>query len=422
MRSLLLASAIAPLLVYCVDAISPNVDHPPHRYLKSKKSAKKTICDPKFSNMFVFGDSLSDQGNLVTIVENPLLKPGFATNGKFAVEYIAEEFGVDLQMSNHLLASLQSNPQLITGTNYAVAQAQAARAEIVDTPLQIDAFMTVHKGKAPSDALYVVFIGGNDIKNYSYDDRYLDGNLDKTDEEVFTNLRFSVKSIVELLVQPLIDAGARDIVVVDSAPIHLIPFVNLNQPPTRATAVERAFIFFNNELKEALRAVECLNNMNIVHHQEIAELFTEADKKGLQVESPCVINFAGIPGGIPPIPPLNGTLDAPYLWDPTCNLPDAPGFATWDEIHPTTAVHQIIAEGIINQIRTEICPDKRMRSSTKACRTSKSKANEVKASKSSKEKASKSSKGKSSKNSKGKAVKSSKGKKFEAKKIRKTKK
>ena len=44
----------------------------------------------------------------------------------------------------------------------------------------MDAFMAVQGGKAPSDALYVVFIGGNDIVEQSYDDRY------RIDVEPFT--------------------------------------------------------------------------------------------------------------------------------------------------------------------------------------------------------------------------------------------
>ena len=138
-----------------------------------------------------------------------------------------------------------------------------------------------------------------------------------------------MKAIIELLVQPLIDAGARDIVVVDSAPAHTAPFVNLNQPAERAANVKQAFLFFNEELERAILVVECLNDMNIVHHQKISELDTTTAKLGLSSESPCVIGFTGIPASIPPILSLNGVFTAPppSLYDPTCVLPDAPGFA-----------------------------------------------------------------------------------------------
>jgi len=379
MISLILALAIAPLLVCCVDAASMRDDHYPHRLLKGQKSVGKPTCDPKFSSMFVFGDSLSDQGNFASVAGNPLIKPGLFSNGRVAVEYIADEFGLELQMSNHLIAGIQNNLQLITGTNYAVGKASATPGDMFSTSEQMTAFMAKHEGDAPSDALYLVFIGANDVVRASYDSRYrpdMEESFDPTitDKEVFTKLRKVVKSIIELLVEPLVDAGARNIVVMNSPPAQEIPFVTFRQPEERAKNVERAITFFNDELKEALHTVECLNDMNIVHHQKIATPFTDAEKLGFQTKTPCVISFDGIPGAIPPILPLNGNFTSvPQIWDETCTLPDAPGFAFYDEFHPTTAIHKLVAEGVVDQIRAEICLDKRMNPSTKACKKSKTK-------------------------------------------------
>jgi len=145
-----------------VDAkISPD-DRLRHRFLKHHKSTKSAKCNNlHFSNIFVFGDSLSDQGNFASVVD--VYPPGFASNGKFAVEYVAESFGLGLEMSNHLISLGMKDPQLITGNNYAVASGRAAVGHLFNTPTQVGAFMLKHKNSAPSDALYIVMIGGNDL-------------------------------------------------------------------------------------------------------------------------------------------------------------------------------------------------------------------------------------------------------------------
>jgi len=361
MISLFLTSVNVALIFNCVAARDSHGVRRPQRVLENQKATKSTTCDMlTFSNMFVFGDSLSDQGNFATL-GFPLIEAGFATNGMFAVEYIAQEFNLDLQISNHLVALSTNNPELITGTNYAVVQAQAraVAGDSFNLPIQVGAFMLAHQGSAPPDALYFIFIGGNDVIDISYVDRLT--NPGKTDAAVFEELDISVKSIIDEAVQPLIDAGALDIVVVDSGPTSTTPFVSLNQPEERAANVERANAYFNNELKEAIIAVEALNDMNIIHHQEISDLTANIENLGLVIDSPCVINFSGIPGSIPPIASLNGGTSVPAIFDKTCVPPEAAGFAAWDELHPTTVVHEITAEKIIDQIRAEIC-----RTSTKA--------------------------------------------------------
>lgn len=132
-----------------------------------------------------------------------------------------------------------------------------------------------------------------------------------------------VKAIIDTLVQPLIDAGARDIVVANTPPVHITSYATLNQPADRAANVEQAARFFNEELERAMHEVECLNDMNIVHYQQLTEIYTLSAKLGLQSDSPCIIGFSGIPASIPPISILNNA-SPPSVWDTTCVLPDDP--------------------------------------------------------------------------------------------------
>jgi hypothetical protein len=53
-----------------------------------------------------------------------------------------------------------------TGTNYAVGAARAYEDGVnVNLPAQVAAFLTHTGGAAPSDALYVIEMGGNDVRD-----------------------------------------------------------------------------------------------------------------------------------------------------------------------------------------------------------------------------------------------------------------
>ncbi len=115
-----------------------------------------------FSNAYILGDSLSDAGNLAAVpgYEFLLAYPyddGFS-NGPRAVEVLA---GISRPVCRSVIAS--GWPDL--GTNYAVAGARAAGDEVIDLGAQLSVMLFDQAGSLPSDALYVVFIGGNDIRD-----------------------------------------------------------------------------------------------------------------------------------------------------------------------------------------------------------------------------------------------------------------
>jgi len=117
---------------------------------------------PSFREIVVFGDSLSDTGNLASLPEFgflniPPFDRGFS-NGPRAVEVLANSIGLDVDPSLHLVG-----PPV--GTNFAVSGARARRINPIDLPAQIGTFLLNNSGTAPSDALYVVLIGGNDVRD-----------------------------------------------------------------------------------------------------------------------------------------------------------------------------------------------------------------------------------------------------------------
>ncbi|MDH5216477.1 MAG: SGNH/GDSL hydrolase family protein, partial [Gammaproteobacteria bacterium] len=169
-----------------------------------------------YSAMYVFGDSLSDTGNLAAYLHSTgVLDPSEQlpfpyyqnriSNGPVAVDHIAETL------------ALSVIPSLMGGTNYAVAGAKAGGDTLADLPAQLELFVANHSVAGvtdiPQDALYIVFIGGNDV-------RAARGEIDTSSARKI--IRKAVDNIGHA-VRALISAGARHIMVVNSPDIGKIP-------------------------------------------------------------------------------------------------------------------------------------------------------------------------------------------------------
>ena len=88
------------------------------------------------------------------------------TNGPVAVQLLAESLGLSANASLWL-----TGPAVPAGTNYAVGGATAAlrlrsaRAVNINLPTQVGAYSLYASDHADPNALYVVMIGGNDVRN-----------------------------------------------------------------------------------------------------------------------------------------------------------------------------------------------------------------------------------------------------------------
>ncbi len=118
-----------------------------------------------FSGIYVFGDSLSDTGNLsiATVdTDDPQPNPtqpydgGRFSNGPLWVEGLAHGLGL----------AGQARPYLMGGNNYAYAGARTGTALTPPGVLaQVAGIWGQSVGVADPDALYVVVGGGNDMRN-----------------------------------------------------------------------------------------------------------------------------------------------------------------------------------------------------------------------------------------------------------------
>lgn len=282
---------------------------------------------PEFTNIVVFGDSLSDTGNVAHLTYD---KYGFRVPGP-AADYTDGSFtdGFDTQPAAQLYSgvwikqlaeSMPSKPEvknsLDGGTNYAYGFAITGTGTVAFTFGPGDSLAVVvenigqqitdylaTKPKITPKTLFVVWGGANDL---------IRGGL--TEENILgaaANQMFNI--------QRLIDAGATQFIVPNLPPLGLIPRVNGN--PAIAGLVNQASAFYNLALGAGVQLILKSNNGK---HLQIAQL----DVFGLFsriVATPSNYSFANVTASSQGMP-VN---------------PDS--YLFWDDLHPTTHGHNILA-------------------------------------------------------------------------------
>lgn len=298
-----------------------------------------------YSNIYVFGDSLSDNGNLRAIAPEQTYGDRF-TNGPVAVEVLAAGLGFSLTPSLHLL---QTPP---FGNNFAVAGAKAVdedgneQTPDINLPTQVNAFLQINGGQAPSDALYIVLIGGNDIREA----REIKAGLVFASnfwERLMIHIEATVsisKAVQSQIAQinKLIAAGAQHILVANAPDIGAIPETSLISAGLLAQAqtnyqkyqakllpemVTGLSTTYNYVLRKSLAKVEGQSGLDIIEYDLFdyltAQINNAADLGYVNTTEACIWMFSQA-----------GTVN------PACDFPAANTFLFWDEIHPTAKAHQ----------------------------------------------------------------------------------
>jgi len=282
----------------------------------------------------VFGDSLSDNGNLAIITAgtstgDALLDFPYAngrvTNGSVAVEWMNRFLGLP-----DLTASLSG------GTNYAVAGATARRtgdtaADIISLRSQVLQHIQ-SEGSLSTNTLYAIVIGGNDLR----DARSAPTNAAARSISTDTARAIS-QSIAALSL-----AGARKFIVTNGPDIGLIPETRLlaaaaGIPTLPRTARVRTRVY-NRILLRTLARLNQRIPGDIVHYNLFGVLNTIvrfAPGNGFTVTNrPCFISSGGV---------LN--------YDRACNNgANLNSFLFFDPIHPSASAHRIVGRSMFRKI------------------------------------------------------------------------
>ncbi|MEB3279113.1 MAG: SGNH/GDSL hydrolase family protein [Lyngbya sp.] len=330
-----------------------------------------------FSKLYVFGDSLSDSGNIFNLTTDlnqippQLIPPGLEippvtppvppydedgrfSNGLVWVDYLAENLGLTLTPSTELSvlfpgsqeqATLTTDPisgELIispffngmTATqsvNFAFGGSQTgviSEDRIPGLLTQVGWFIndlaSVNQLADP-EALYIVSSGPNDYQTIP------NPNPEQTVSNIVTT------------VQALYNSGARNIMVsnmsdLGQTPRALSPFAPIPSAPlTEITQVH------NSLLTQALNNLSLLPDINIIP-LDIFSLYDQTFKNPEQFGFTTVTEAC-----LSPDPSFFPNLTPPQSVTFTiCDQPDE--YVFWDGIHPTTASHEVLAEFALAQL------------------------------------------------------------------------
>jgi len=248
---------------------------------------------PPYDAIYVFGDSLTDTGNVPA--EPYLHYQGRWSNGPLWIEYLSVRFGFPYNARN----------------NYARSGAQCD-----DTYQQVTNFVP---STNVSQSLFVVWAGGNDFLQ-EYDAHWFD-NSGWTAQIVY-----SVRSLSNAVVN-LYAKGARFILVPNTVDVTEIP--TLNYLPNFLRDYLRSKVQqFNHELATAL------DELQAAHPSlKLFRCDTYAAELSM-LRTPAAYGFTK--------ENIDSLSDVTLL-DKSFNGPGA-RYVFWDPIHPTTKSHAIIAD------------------------------------------------------------------------------
>jgi phospholipase/lecithinase/hemolysin len=283
----------------------------------------------RFSGIVVFGTSLSDPGNAFVLLGdantppdfmlNPLLIPSAPyargghhfSNGATWVEQYARSVG----LGDSVRAALATTDPAVS--NYAVGAARAYNDGVnFNLTRQVDAFLQRSGGVASPNALNVVEMGGNDIRD-AFQAYAVGGNGGPILEKALASIAGNI--------QRLYAVGAREFLVWVAPNVALTPAIRSLGPAAGALATNLTQAF-NGGLAQVLGQLSFgLPGINFARLDAYQILYAIVADPALfdltNVTTACVT---------PNIPPF------------TCKPADE--FLFWDGIHPTKVVHAILAQ------------------------------------------------------------------------------
>lgn len=294
------------------------------------------------SELVVFGDSLSDTGNKYAITgfantppyselldfylvaDGPYTRGGLHhSNGATWIEQYARPRG----LAGDVRPALRSQGK---GHNYAYGGARARPGLPIipnlnqQLPTQVENFLADVNSNAPANALYMLFIGSNDIF-----DAVVALSIDPTGNLSNTVIQQAITSVATEIGN-LALAGATHFVVINAPDLGLTPAVKLvdasisavdpNIPAGFVIAAATAFSeAFNGGLNAVVGAIPGVEIINIF--DTFQELVFDPQAFGLTNSTDACVT--------PEQPPY------------ACK--DADGYVFWDGVHPSKTAHGIIA-------------------------------------------------------------------------------
>lgn len=264
--------------------------------------ASNVLAGP-YGEIVVFGDSLSDNGNYVLVDNQPMPDPELYWEGRFSngpvwVEYLTDPDHFDTNLTDRALGGAQTDGLTPPGL------VEQVRAHIV-------------AARPPLSAtnLYVIWIGGNDFRNG-------DGDFQR-----------AVDNINEAVTE-LADNGAMSMLILNLPDLGTIPDTLGSTEAPLATAFS---VSFNAALANMIDAFSTAYPGIDIYEFDIDAFFVEVRN------DPSAFGFTNVTEPAPKLPPPNNF--------------DSGGYIFWDDVHPTTRIHALIADRVYADLSATLPAD-----------------------------------------------------------------
>jgi phospholipase/lecithinase/hemolysin len=280
----------------------------------------------QFSKLVTFGDSLSDTGNLASIsIDFPYpFYRNRISDGPVMADYIATSMASNAEASLHLDGKFG-------GFNYAIAGGNIVGTDTEDLGAQIDAFLLRGNGSADPTALYLVIMGGNDIRAV----RSITSS---------TSAQAEMNAVINTLLaqlQRLIDAGARTFVISNVANIGRLP-ETIERQANDSSVINRARLYtqyYNANLSKQLSALARSRAIGLTQLDLYAEFET-------LVTTASALDFNHTQTGC-------FDLDG-FDFHRDCNFGARfDRFVFFDNLHPTAKTNRIISQRLLPLLPTK---------------------------------------------------------------------
>jgi phospholipase/lecithinase/hemolysin len=281
---------------------------------------------PDYKTIVVFGDSLSDTGNVADLSEAKYgvripgpyadYTDGRFTDGADTAPAAENYFGVWIeQYAATLPAKPKIKASLDGGTDYAYGFAftgggtsvfsfgpsDELSVNVNNIGQQITDYLKTHP-RITDKTLFVVWGGANDILNATSEDDIIDAGINQT-----------------LNIQRLIDAGATQFIIPNLPPLGSVP--RLNGSPTTSVPATQAAALYNEVLAGG---IDLLHDFYRHRHLQLAQLDVYSLFNKI-IAAPAKYSLANV------------------TESSQGEAVDPDTYLFWDGLHPTTHGHNILA-------------------------------------------------------------------------------
>ena len=272
-----------------------------------------------FDRLYVFGDSISDVGNVQTITSGlaPLVPPtpgpyyfnGRYSNGQNFIDTVSAGLGLGPVV-----------PSVLGGSNYAHGGALATGTPpptslvVQDIDDQVSQYLAAHPVGSPT-ALYVVYAGSNDVI---------------TDPSSGAAAAASIATSIGRLY----DAGARHVLAPNLPLLGIVPRNNGN--PALAAAADAATAQFNVALAASLDRLESEKPGLSLYRPDVAGLFGDI------VADPAAFGLTNVTR-----PAAPGLQIGDQTYNTSLIVPNPDQYLFWDDLHPSRAGHALLGRAAL---------------------------------------------------------------------------